>query len=426
MTAATSKLKTKCEELQLRLPLAVAPTEHANFDTFDKLFLHMELAKFPFFLAKRSEKVTISRRGYVAYKKMESLKRKKVSINEIEKKTTYQTSPLHTISTYTDSEETEAYSITEDWTILANQNYGLLDENDGYVWDYILKLISETYHLTNQFYLFYSFSVNDIANDFVKCGYYTARNGILNEIIRDSIERLHLTSFRHAKGFFRKDTKTSTTEEYNFNLISAVYTKGQQLPDGTISTNITVAIDPVIIANFKAQYFIITLNSLRKKLMRYSSKAVFDKLSFLTYNSLETRDFYLLSSLKMQRFVFLGYENLTQFLGLKPIDQEGFKKSRIEKQLGEIFSELLAARVINQKPLLDQFQDKTGKICCNVIFLLSDEFVDTVLKFSSRSLRERNAPNGEKVPTEYTNTYFKKFMKIVHEEANIKVISNVN
>ncbi len=425
----------KNKYLQLRIDFdknfAVGPFNFTpQLDKLQTVYLVYEMGKYPFFLSNKSEKVTKSRMGYTAFRKMKSLEKKNTSDEEIESQTSITISPANfrvrlsdssnpsaDSSNDSDSPDTTLSLSSDGWEIIAHLNYGLPNENDGLVWNYIVRLISDAYIHNGHFYTLYFLRISDIEKDLIKNGHYKHRDGKLYNQIVDSLHRIKLTAYSHQKGLYRKDNKSSVYgSEYTFSLITSLYFRGDKLPDGSLCDAVAVAIDPLILLNFKNNRFLLGLNQVRSKFSYYSSMSLLDRLTFLTYQAFLSKDFFYAYKFKFPFFVLIKYDNLCSFLGLKPLGLNNMKKSKISAQFESLFDELKEGEVI-QEVLIDQFVNQRGVQCFNMFFVLKGIFVQNVLNQSGKDLKskEEEVQNAYK-DVSVSTAYFKKIRGLIHSQ----------
>lgn len=422
-------LQDKCLQLQISFDeiMAANPVSFPKSSNPSKIYIPMEMARFPFFMRNKSELVSTSRRGFEAFRKARSLKQKGVDLDSIREQTTYTTSPVNRIAELQDTSEpfpcgpgtaadpTELVHRVDKWSIHAHEDYGFPNEVDGWYWDYILNQISSIYQKSGKFYYIYFLNPNEMIRHRIGQGKpsSTRIRGRFYEELMDSLSRLRSTSFSHEKGIFRKDNQSFLlNENYEFSLISGVYRKGERLPDGSIAAYLAVTIEPLIILNFTNNHYLILLNDIRASIPSLLSKSLFDRISYLTFNSLASGDLLIAHKFSLPPFIVLSYANLCAFLGIKPKQKEELKPSKLKIQLEQFYNPLLSASVI-----IDVVYDRTPS-SFNVIFVLSDAFVLKIASISSRK-PSLDAP----LTDNQIKSYFKKINAMLFSPEARQVLS---
>lgn len=358
---------------------ASAPIGDSDLTQLKKIYLPKEFTHYPFFFQTRSKIVKDSREGYKIYSKnnyewpdediMLNLKNLETKfVDEI------QLSPDNK-NTYT--------KFTKEWHIKASLEYGLPDSFDGHIWDIILQQISDIYKRYGRFFLYYHFSLYFIHNELYKQGIIKTSKlgGSLSNSIRDSFYRLKNTTYREVKsGFYRYD-ELKFEHQYDFNLITAIYTKNSKLPDSTIASSTAIAVDPLTLLNFIYQRYFIASNIFRRKLVNYKSRSLYDKLSYLAYINTINSHFPYLQKANMHPFVVISYKKLCNYLGFPVRKGSNYRRPIIDKQFKSIHEELL-----NKGIILNYFIHKKNKNF-RIFYVYSDQFLENIYSLFSEKFK---------------------------------------
>lgn len=378
---------------QLSLEFSEDKNIYAPFYKFTeekgKVYLPLELVKFPFFLQSRSEKVLESRKGHKAYKKYEELKRKGASEKELEEATKFTTSTASLRKEY------------KDWQIVAHQDWGFPDSFDGHVWDVIINLISDTLHKSGNVYLIYTITPNMIEAELIKRGVFKSRSGKTAKRIKDTLHRLKNTNYSYDKGFLRKDTnEIIEKEEYDFRLITNVYERGELLPDENgdekYATKFAIAIDPLVAINLRHNHYLIVLHKRRGQLKEYESIVLFDKLSYFLYQDIASESVFKSIQMGLNVYRKLSYYNVCKYLGIEPKVGINYKKSQVTEHLKVYHEEIIDKGVI-EKVLIQENKDINEKKF-NFIYIFKKEFILDMLAPLNKTdkLKDRNYTSEER------------------------------
>ncbi len=307
-------------------PLAISLQEK------HKLYAPLELVQYPFFLQVKSQRVVNSRKGYRNSKKIKALKKQGLSKEEIIEQTKIEISNV----------ELEAHFENIGWTIKGSLDYGLPDGFDGRVWNVIQNLVSDIYVKTGRFYVIYLLTINQIQEELIEKGVFKYRDSKLHERISDSLYRLKYTAYVREKGTYRKDTNQHLeTEKYTLGLVTDIYERGTTLPNGTKSTKLAVAIDPLIALNLRHNHFLILVKDYRERITAYESMTLFDKLSYFAVIELKKGVHALNRQCGIKPHKVIGYYKVCEYLGMEPVTGAHYKKSRVEAHLKPYHDELI-------------------------------------------------------------------------------------
>jgi len=397
-------MRSKYNQLQISFgeQPAIIQINTDNVEKTPKIYAPREMGQHPFFLIDKTNACKKSRRGYEALKQQATLEKQGVDKETIIKKTTYQYNP-------TDS----FYTTSKNWTIVSNPKFGLPDSFDGLVWSYIELLISDIYKKSGKFYYFYYVDPSDIVNYLIDKGLYK-KSGKLYNNVRDSIYRLRYTSYEYAEGFYNKKEEKPLSK-YTLSLIQSIHEQGSTLPDGSVATSFAIAIDPLIIQNYSTNYYLILLSDYRSKIKSHPAIALFNRLSYLAFNGIISRDFTIAKKFKFPFIIVNGYENLCEFLGLTPLSENDCRPSNIIRQLKSFIDELIEINC-----LYEIHVDKSNS-STNIIFCLSGDFID-----DATGLLSKAAGNElQFMPTmAECKKYFAKMKKFIHSDKLRKALFN--
>lgn len=342
----------------------------------EKVFLPLELVKFPFFLHSKSEKVLESRKGFAAYKKYEKLVKQGLSEKEIREQTKYESSPTDLIKQY------------DNWRIQGHQNHGLPDSFDGQVWNVLIGLISDILQKTGQFYLIYTITPNMIEQDFIRRDIYKSRSGKTRERIGDALHRLAHTSYVHSKGTYRKDSgEYIPPEQYSFSLLTGIYEKGSELPTGEVTSKFAVAVDPIVILNLRRNHFLIVLHKRRDVLKEFGSVTLFDKLSYFVYQDLQNDQVFLSQYVGMYYHRVISYYKICEYLGLEPLKGVGYTITKVKRQLARYHEELRAELMLHDIIYQEKGRGADKKI--NLVYVFTNSFTIEMFRVLSNQAKEK-------------------------------------
>lgn len=355
-----------------------APVIEDDLTNLKKLYIPIELLKYPFFFPKTSKIVNKSRKVYREIKKSGNTNPDKnitINLKDFTKD-------------YTDDEIDKMVNrkITSQWLVESDIRYGLPDSFDGHVWDIIMQNISNIYRQTSNFYQYYFFSVNFIYKQLYKKGIIKSKklSGQLSTQIKDALIRLNKTTYKQIKkGFYRKD-KRDYISEYSLNLITAIYWKEQELPDGSYSKNIAIAIDPLTLINFLNRNYFISSNHIRQSLTQFEAIRMYDNLSYYSYINIDNGRFFYLKTASLKPFIPLNYSTLCTFLGYQQRTGSDLKPKEIHKQFYKIHRELLNNNVID-KYMIDRYQGKY-----RLFYFPSEQFLYNIYNIFSVRRKDQN------------------------------------
>jgi len=361
-------MSSKYNQLQISFgeQPAIIQINTDNVEKTPKIYTPKEMGQHPFFLIDKTDACKKSRRGYEALKLKAALEKQGVDKETITQKISFIYNPADSF-----------YTTSKNWTIVSNQNYGLPDSFDGLVWSYIELFISDIYIKSGKFFYFYYIDPSDIVNYLINKGLYK-KSGKLYSNVRDSIYRLRYTSYEYVEGFYNKETDTKLSK-YTLSLIQSIYEQGSTLPDGSKATSFAIAVEPLIVLNFKNNHFLILLSEYRAKIKSHPTIALFNRLSYLAFNGIISRDFTIARKFKFPFVIVLKYEFICEFLGLTPLNDKDCKPSHIIRQLKSIIDELIEINCLYEVHI-DKSDNST-----RVVFCLSGDFIDDATGLLSKS-----------------------------------------
>ncbi|HPV55509.1 MAG TPA: hypothetical protein PKW61_00155 [Tenuifilaceae bacterium] len=353
-----------------------------DMDNFKKLYTLREMGQHPFFLYMKTEKVQNSRVAYLAAQKGKD--DVKIKLSDLE------------------------YRTSKNWSILASHRYGLPDNFDGLVWNYILNFISSVYNKTGKFYFIYFIDPADIVHYLVGKKLF-AKSSFLYQRVRDSIYRLKHTNYLNSQGFFDKYSG-KMRKDLSFSLIDSIYDQGATLPDGTVASSMAIGLNHLLIINFSNNHFLILLNSFRANLSNYGSMILFDRLSFLAFNAITHFDFSIAKAHNFPYIVVMGYSQLCEFFGFKEISKKSLYASKVAEQFEKVVDELK-----DHKCLDDMLVDFVDSDKIRLIFVFNRDFIDSSIELFSQdkvlAFKSYNPSISE------ANAYFSKMKNLVVSES---------
>lgn len=374
------------------------------FESPDRLYAFPEFLKRPFFLNKNSQKVKQSRRTY----------------NESDIRKRLQKAKKEDGTPYTEEEIKQAVSVAKQdllktyddgWSIAAAMEYGLPNETDGHIWDYVAQKVSDIYLSDGKFHSVYFFTEEELMGELQRLGVFTTRGGRQRQMVADSVARLQRTVYKLEKN--EEDNTTGKTRaSVEFSLISAVFRAGKELPDGSVHNKTALAINPIIIQALREDKYFIIANERRRHIKKYGAKTLYDRLAFWAYIQYKKDEIRLHKISGLQPHQVIGYEKLCDLLGLEPLKNEIYKKSRVKKQVESVVNELVTPGVLDWFDI-EQYTLK-GEKKFNFIFAYSDAFVQEVTDYISqkekleRKITAQYLPPDSQVLTDFRKKVFKR------------------
>ena len=348
-----------------------------------KRYQLLELVKYPFFLQSRSDKVVESRKGHIAYKKFKKLLKQGVSDEELDEASKYSGSTYKLKKIYKDINNQKGA-----WIINAHQDWGLPDSFDGHVWDIIMKLVSDTLDKYGEVYMIYPITPNMIENELIRRKVFKSRSGKTAARIKDSIYRLKNTTYSYDNGFLRKDTKEYIS--YDFQLITSIYERGEEKPNGTHSNKFSLAIDPIIAVNLRHNRYLIVLHNRREKLIKYESIVLFDRLSYFLYIDIKKENVFKSIQMRLDIYRKFSYEKICEYLGVEPKKGIEYKKAKIVEQMSVYHKELIDQDVLQE--VIIQDTGDVGNKKYHFVYIFKREFLLDMLNLLSKAdkLKDRD------------------------------------
>ncbi len=406
-------------------------TSQAKLEELPYVLVPKMLTRYPFFMLSNTKKVRESRKGHIKYLEMIAGKKKGIPDTELREKTKYEVSPMDYIANYSETEN--AVSGTEqnlvavvcknNWNIVAHPNWGLPDEFDFFVWDFLLQVASSHDYQHHNIPYLYLLTETQFVNFFISQGIYKEKGGILYERIRSSLMRLANTKYYHSQGTYSIDLKKVLSKsEYQIQLITSLFFKGDTLPDGQVCNSVAIAIDPLLIQSLRGNDFLKAFHPKRQLLKQFPTKCLFDKINFMVYTFIKHGDYNIAKKNNIKPFIFLRYSTICDFLGYEPRSQAELKPSKIFQQFFPVFDELIANNVINNV-LIDYFINDNDHQAFNLVFHINTEFIENVISTLSKE-GQQNAI--EQRSMKESDDYFKKIMNLFRNDCQKEFFVNEN
>jgi hypothetical protein len=134
---------------------------------------------------------------------------------------------------------------------------------------------------------------------------------------------------------------------------------------------------------------------------------LFDRVSYLTFNSLKSLDFSLAFRYNFPLYLVVGYNNLCEYFGYTPVSGTNISKTKILERFSPQVKDLKDLGCLEEV-----YVDSYKKDSIRIIFIIQKSFADDVLKLFNKG-KVSDFYDYKHSPEEI-NRYFAKTFKLIN------------
>jgi len=221
------------------------------------------------------------------------------------------------------------------WKISGNVSYGMPSNFDYIVFDSLLKFIYEKYNFPIPEII--EFKIINIINNLNE-----NKSGRLYSDIKESLQRMQATVINSQSSWYNKTLEKY--EDISFSLISEIHFRGERNNNNEIIESDYLVFNKYFLDNLNNSYYFFFDITDRNKLFSPLAKRTFEMLTYYFFLYNQNTD-------KINPFIIFNY---TKIIYEWYFMKEEKYISRIKKQLGKHYNELLKSHILDSYDIVKE------------------------------------------------------------------------